>query len=79
MRCPDDILHRRLIALTAVGAFIVTCFVLDLKSDDYKRNCHCNRKYDQKNAEKDLQELTDKYIKKVDDACAVKEKELMEL
>jgi ribosome recycling factor len=34
---------------------------------------------DQKNAEKDLQELTDKYIKKVDEACGVKEKELMEL
>ena len=34
---------------------------------------------EQKKAEKDLQELTDKYIKKVDDACAVKEKELMEL
>ncbi len=34
---------------------------------------------DQKKAEKDLQELTDKYIKKVDDACTVKEKELMEL
>lgn len=34
---------------------------------------------DQKKAEKDLQELTDKYIKKVDDACTVKEKELMEI
>ena len=34
---------------------------------------------DQKKAEKDLQELTDKYIKKVDDACAVKNKELMEI
>ena len=34
---------------------------------------------DQKKAEKDLQELTDRYIKKVDEACAVKEKELMEL
>ncbi len=34
---------------------------------------------DQKKAEKDLQDLTDKYIKKIDDACAVKEKELMEL
>ena len=34
---------------------------------------------DQKKAEKDLQELTDKYIKKVDDACAVEEKELMEI
>ena len=34
---------------------------------------------DQKKAEKDLQELTDKYIKKVDEACSVKEKELMEL
>ncbi|MBQ1405816.1 MAG: ribosome recycling factor [Oscillospiraceae bacterium] len=34
---------------------------------------------EQKEAEKDLQDLTDKYIKKVDEACAVKEKELMEL
>ena len=34
---------------------------------------------DQKKAEKDLQDMLDKYIKKVDDACAVKEKELMEL
>ena len=34
---------------------------------------------DQKKAEKDLQELTDEYIMKVDDACAVKEKELMEI
>ena len=34
---------------------------------------------DQKKAEKDLQELTDKYIKKLDDACAVKNKELMEI
>ena len=34
---------------------------------------------DQKKAEKDLQELTDKYSKKVDEACGVKEKELMEL
>ena len=32
---------------------------------------------DQKKAEKDLQDLTDKYIKKVDEACAAKEKELM--
>ncbi len=32
---------------------------------------------DQKKAEKDLQDLLDKYIKKVDDATAVKEKELM--
>ena len=32
---------------------------------------------DQKKAETDLQELTDKYIKKVDTACAAKEKELM--
>jgi len=32
---------------------------------------------DQKKAEKDLQDLLDKYIKKVDDACAAKEKELM--
>lgn len=32
---------------------------------------------DQKKAEKDLQDLTDKAIKKVDDACAAKEKELM--
>ncbi len=34
---------------------------------------------DQKKAEKDLQDLTDKYIKKVDEACAAKEKELMEI
>lgn len=34
---------------------------------------------DQKKAEKDLQDLTDKYIKKIDDACNIKEKELMEL
>ena len=34
---------------------------------------------DQKKAEKDLQELTDKYIKKVDEVCGAKEKELMEL
>ena len=34
---------------------------------------------DQKTAEKDLQDITDKYIKKVDDICAAKEKELMEL
>ena len=32
---------------------------------------------EQKKAEKDLQDLLDKYIKKVDDATAVKEKELM--
>ena len=34
---------------------------------------------EQKKGEKDLQDLTDKYIKTVDEACAVKEKELMEL
>ena len=32
-----------------------------------------------KASEKLIQDLTDKYIKKVDEACAVKEKELMEL
>ena len=32
---------------------------------------------DQKKAEKDLQDLTDQYIKKVDEACAAKEKELL--
>ena len=32
---------------------------------------------DQKKAEKDLQDLLDKYTKKVDDATATKEKELM--
>ena len=32
---------------------------------------------DQKQAEKDLQDLLDKYIKKVDEALALKEKELM--
>ena len=34
---------------------------------------------EQKKGEKDLQDLTDKYIKKVDEACAAKEKGLMEL
>ena len=34
---------------------------------------------DQKKAEKDLQELLDKMIKKVDAACAAKEKELMSI
>ena len=34
---------------------------------------------DQKKAEKDLQDLLDKYIKKVDDTLAAKEKELMAL
>ena len=32
---------------------------------------------DQKTAEKDLQDLLDKYTKKVDEALAAKEKELM--
>ena len=32
---------------------------------------------DEKKAEKDIQDLTDKYIKKIDEACAKKEKELM--
>ena len=34
---------------------------------------------DQKKAEKDMQDLTDKYVKKIDDMCAAKEKELMEI
>ena len=34
---------------------------------------------DHKKAEKDLQDLTDKYTKKIDELCAKKEKELMEI
>ena len=34
---------------------------------------------DQKKAEKDIQDLTDKYVKKIDEMCAKKEKELMEI
>ena len=34
---------------------------------------------DEKKMEKDIQDLTDKFVKKVDEACAAKEKELMEL
>ena len=34
---------------------------------------------DQKKAEKDLQDMLDKYIKKVDEALAAKEKELMSI
>ena len=34
---------------------------------------------DQKKAENDIQELTDKHVKKIDEMCAKKEKELMEI
>ncbi len=34
---------------------------------------------EEKKSEKDIQELTDKYIKKVDEMCGKKEKELMEI
>ncbi len=34
---------------------------------------------EEKKAEKDIQDLTDKYIKKVEEMCAKKEKELMEI
>ena len=34
---------------------------------------------DQKKAEKDIQELTDKFTKRIDEMCATKEKELMEI
>ena len=34
---------------------------------------------DQKKAEKDIQELTDKFTKRIDEMCASKEKELMEI
>lgn len=34
---------------------------------------------EQKKQEKDLQDLTDKYVKQVDELCAKKEKELMEI
>ena len=34
---------------------------------------------DQKKAEKDIQDLTDKHVKKIDEMCAKKEKELMEV
>jgi len=34
---------------------------------------------DLKKCEKDLQDLTDKYVKKIDEMCAKKEKDLMEL
>ena len=34
---------------------------------------------DVKGAEKDIQNLTDKYIKEIDDICAAKEKEILEV
>lgn len=34
---------------------------------------------DQKQAEKDIQDMTDKYTKKIDEMCGKKEKELMEI
>ena len=43
-----------------------------------KKNCEITED-DQKKAEKDLQDLLDKYIKKVDAALAAKEKELMSI
>ena len=58
--------------------------VLNIRRDamDYLKNAKKKSEItedEQKKGEKDLQDLTDKYIKKVDEACAVKEKELMEL
>ena len=47
---------------------------------DYEKKLKKNNEItedDQKKAEKDLQDMLDKFIKKVDDALAVKEKELM--
>ena len=34
---------------------------------------------DMKGIEKDVQNLTDKFVKKIDDICAAKEKEIMEI
>ena len=34
---------------------------------------------DQKKSEKDIQDLTDKFTKRIDEMCSVKEKELMEI
>ena len=34
---------------------------------------------DQKVAEKDIQDLTDKFTKRIDEMCAKKDKELMEI
>lgn len=34
---------------------------------------------DEKKAEKDIQDMTDRFVKKVDEVCSAKEKELMEL
>ena len=34
---------------------------------------------DLKEIEKDIQKLTDKYIKEIDDICAAKEKEILEV
>lgn len=34
---------------------------------------------DMKNVEKDVQTLTDKFVKKIDEVCAAKEKEIMEI
>ena len=49
---------------------------------DYVKNLKKNNEItedDQKKAEKDLQDLLDKYIKKADEALAAKEKELMSI
>ena len=49
--------------------------------DAYKKKLKASEitEDDHKKAEKDIQELTDKYTKKIDEACAAKEKELLEI
>ena len=49
--------------------------------DAYKKKLKASEitEDDHKKSEKDLQDLTDKYIKKIDEKCAAKEKELLEI
>lgn len=49
--------------------------------DAYKKKLKASEitEDDHKKAEKDLQDLTDKYTKKIDEKCAAKEKELLEI
>jgi len=49
--------------------------------DAYKKKLKASEitEDDHKKSEKELQDLTDKYIKKIDEKCAAKEKELLEI
>ena len=60
------------VAIRNVRREAMDAFKKQLKSGDLTED-------DQKKAEKDMQNLTDKYCAKIDEMCAKKDKELMEI